>query len=335
MNPLVSVIIPVYNLGKHLQHCYESVAIQTYRNLEILLVNDGSTDDSLNICYQIADLDNRVKVIEKKNGGVSSARNAGLDNAHGEYIAFIDGDDIIAPFYIEELLNGCGDSVLSVCMHERINTYTHSFKKTDNLFRKLNTEKCCERVLKGHFPISTCACIFLNKSIGMLRFPVGIRNNEDKLFIIKFLLNNSNERVTITQSKMYGYYVREGSATRTVWDGSLDIIQVADEIYDLTLDQHPEWETYAKLNKIGARIDTLKLIVRSSNKSKFVKDSFSKIKKEVLSLGYPSSGGRTLKAEYIALKLGNTFFVMLVKSYYMVMNDQKRFKRNEEQIKSF
>ena len=167
MIPLVSVIIPVYNLGHHLQHCFKSVANQTYRNLEILLVNDGSTDDSLNICNQFADLDNRVRVIDKKNGGVSSARNIGLDNAHGEYIAFIDGDDIIAPFYIEELLIGCSDSVLSICMHERINTYAHSFKKAEDGFRKLNAEKCCERVLRGRFPISTWACIFLNKSIAI------------------------------------------------------------------------------------------------------------------------------------------------------------------------
>ena len=93
----ISVIIPVYNIEKYVKKCILSVVNQTYSNLEILLVDDGSTDLSGIICDNMSELDDRIKVIHKKNGGLSDARNVGMENATGEYISFIDGDDYIEP----------------------------------------------------------------------------------------------------------------------------------------------------------------------------------------------------------------------------------------------
>lgn len=100
---LVSIIIPVYNMQKRLGRCIESLMRQSYRDIEILVVNDGSTDESLSICHRYAAKDNRIIVIDKENGGVSSARNAGLDRATGEYVAFVDSDDYVDACYIERL----------------------------------------------------------------------------------------------------------------------------------------------------------------------------------------------------------------------------------------
>ena len=100
----VSVIIPVYNLAKYLSKCLESVLAQTYANFEIIAIDDGSTDDSAAILKKYAEKDKRVKPILKANGGVSSARNAGLDKAEGEYIFFLDGDDWIEPETLERLV---------------------------------------------------------------------------------------------------------------------------------------------------------------------------------------------------------------------------------------
>ena len=94
---LVSVVVPVYNVEKYLNRCVESIVNQTYKNLEIILVDDGSLDNCPVMCDEWAKKDNRIKVIHKKNGGVSSARNAGIDKSNGKYISFIDPDD-----YIEE-----------------------------------------------------------------------------------------------------------------------------------------------------------------------------------------------------------------------------------------
>ena len=90
---IISVIIPVYNVEKYLRRCIESVLCQTYRNLEVLLINDGSQDNSINICEEFQKKDQRIKIIQKENGGVSSARNMGLRALSGNYVTFIDSDD--------------------------------------------------------------------------------------------------------------------------------------------------------------------------------------------------------------------------------------------------
>ena len=101
---MVSVIIPIYNVENFVEKCIESILFQTIQNLEIILVDDGSSDGSGDICDVYAKKDARIKVIHKKNGGVSSARNMGISNATGEYICFVDGDDFVADDYIEYLL---------------------------------------------------------------------------------------------------------------------------------------------------------------------------------------------------------------------------------------
>ena len=100
---LISVVLPIYNVEKYLKRCLESVVNQTYKNLEIILVNDGSTDSCLQICEEYAKCDNRIKLINKKNSGLGMARNTGIDNANGEYICFFDSDDYIKLDTIEKL----------------------------------------------------------------------------------------------------------------------------------------------------------------------------------------------------------------------------------------
>lgn len=109
-DPLISVIIPVYNAAKYLEEALDSVAQQTYPSYEVLLIDDGCTDDSLAICEQFANRDDRFKVFQKPNGGVSSARNYGLDRANGQYVTFMDNDDYVYPdwlAYMAREIRGC------------------------------------------------------------------------------------------------------------------------------------------------------------------------------------------------------------------------------------
>ena len=103
--PLVSIIVPIYKVEPYLRRCLDSIVNQSYTNLEIILVDDGSPDNCPQICDEYASKDNRIKVIHKKNGGLSDARNAGLDICKGEYISFVDSDDWVDEKYIETLLD--------------------------------------------------------------------------------------------------------------------------------------------------------------------------------------------------------------------------------------
>lgn len=99
MNPLISIIVPVYKVEQYLDECVQSIRKQTYTNLEIILVDDGSPDRCPEMCDEYARLDSRIKVIHKPNGGLSSARNIGIESSHGEWIYFLDSDDWIVPFW--------------------------------------------------------------------------------------------------------------------------------------------------------------------------------------------------------------------------------------------
>ena len=115
MNELISIIVPVYNVEQFLARCIDSIRAQTYRNIEILLIDDGSTDNSGRVCDEYAKQDGRIKVYHKPNGGVSSARNYGLDRATGKYIGFVDSDDFIAPDMYEYLIQLIKDTNAEIC----------------------------------------------------------------------------------------------------------------------------------------------------------------------------------------------------------------------------
>ena len=116
--PKISVIVPVYNTEKYLHHCIDSILSQTFTDFELLLIDDGSKDSSGAICDEYAAKDNRVRVFHKENGGVSSARNLGLDNATGEWIAFVDADDYLAPSYLYDFVQNLSNDVkLLVCAY--------------------------------------------------------------------------------------------------------------------------------------------------------------------------------------------------------------------------
>lgn len=112
--PLISVIVPVYNVEKYLARCLDSIVEQTYQNLEIILVNDGSTDGSGEICRQYAERDSRIRLFHQENRGQSAARNVGLDNMTGEYIVFVDSDDYISKSFVEILFNAQQESKVSI-----------------------------------------------------------------------------------------------------------------------------------------------------------------------------------------------------------------------------
>ena len=128
--PLISVIIPVYNLENYIEKCLDSVLSQTYKNLEILVVDDGSTDSSPSICDKYSQSDSRIQVFHIDNGGAAHARNTALEKMTGEFVTFVDGDDYIDSTYIEKLYNNITDKNADISICKWIDVYEDSFLST-------------------------------------------------------------------------------------------------------------------------------------------------------------------------------------------------------------
>lgn len=215
-NPLVSIIIPVYNVEKYLDRCVESIVKQTYENIEILLVDDGSPDNSPKMCDEWAKKDNRVKPIHKKNGGVSSARNMGIEKANGEYISFVDSDDWIVPTYIEEMLNELinKNADYITCGYKRVYNDEHiDLFNSDGEIKVIDSDEYLKNVmnvLPGYG--FTHMKLIKKELIGDVRFDESIKVAEDALFNAMLCKNIKN--VVVYNKPLYNYFFNENSVVR-------------------------------------------------------------------------------------------------------------------------
>lgn len=211
MKNLISVIVPVYNVESYLERCIDSIINQTYSNLEIILVNDGSTDSSGSICEQYSEKDSRIKVIHKKNGGLSDARNVGLDVATGEFISFIDSDDWVSRTMFSEMVEQFIDNVdiVGAKFIESSGQIEQSLINDSGQVLIFSGEAALKAHLNGkYFYISVWNKLYRRELFEQLRFPVG-RLAED-LYITHKLLIKSRQVAFIDKTVMY-YFQREGS----------------------------------------------------------------------------------------------------------------------------
>lgn len=216
----ISVIVPVYNVEEFLVKCVESITNQTYRDLEIILVDDGSTDNCPMLCDTLAKSDERIRVVHKPNGGLSSARNAGLDIMTGDYVAFVDSDDFIHPQMYEVLLNilayndadiaGCQYSFVGIEENVDYEKITEPFDIDEIIICK---EALADLTKYCHSVSLTSACMRLCKSelFDNLRFMEGY-TEEDSL-LLPFLWERA-DKIVRTKQKMYYWMERYGSITR-------------------------------------------------------------------------------------------------------------------------
>lgn len=211
--PLISVIVPVYKVEHYLSDCLDSILAQSYTNLEVLLVDDGSPDDSGTICDAYAQKDSRVRVIHQENAGVSAARNAAMDIATGDYYAFVDSDDTIDKemfsILYENLLATGAD--VSGCERVRIVNGTPEPVGKEYFLTMTAQEAVSNMLLGRHFTGSLCNKLFSRKTIGHLRLARDVYHAEDLLLSTEAILNGT--KMCYTSKPLYHYYVRGGSAT--------------------------------------------------------------------------------------------------------------------------
>lgn len=233
VTPKISIIIPIYNSSNYLTKCIDSVRSQSYTNLEIILVNDGSTDNSIDMCNDFAEKDERIIIIDKTNGGVASARNHGLDKATGDYIGFVDSDDYIASQMYEELLEAAitHEADIAECGYFIIDANTETKKKFS----------LKEEVVEGNH---LCSYRYLSKinttnyNVNKLykRFLFEELRYKDLAYSEDFCLNaiafyECNKKVTISGCYYY-YFQNVNSACKKPFSKpKFDIIQAGKEIY--------------------------------------------------------------------------------------------------------
>lgn len=205
----ISVIIPVYNVEKYINECIDSVLCQTYTDYELILVDDGSTDKSYDICNTYAKLSNKIRIFKKRNEGVSSARNFGLKYAIGNYITFIDSDDFVSPDYLENLHKGIEydiDYVFSGLIYYECGIIK-SKDLLDNRYWDLTKEKDFVNFLQQSHQTSPCAKLYSKKIIDKfnLHFNTSLSYAEDKDFNLSFF-----DKISKARSLSFsGYYYRK------------------------------------------------------------------------------------------------------------------------------
>lgn len=232
---LISVIVPIYKTERYLRACIDSIVQQTHRNLEIILVNDGSPDNSLAVCKEYAEKDLRIKIVDRPNGGLSAARNSGLKMATGEYVAFVDSDDIIEPFTYEVLLEQLKKDNADISQCGMLSSdnlqYDAVSKKTLEFNTKVLTwrEAVIDLLDSGKdFTCSVCNKLYKKELFDDLFF----ENVRSEDFVMHYrLLRNKNPGFVKVDLPLYHYVKRDHSITT----GRLNILNLKfiDMLYDM------------------------------------------------------------------------------------------------------
>lgn len=214
----LSIIVPIYNVERYLERCIISILNQTYINFELILVNDGSTDNSKDICEKYLSIDNRIKLINKKNGGLSSARNTGIELAIGEYIAFVDPDDYINKYMYEVLITTLkkDKSDMVICGYNKVDQNEANFQEINNyidvnnvLASKISKVEALDKLLiEGEKFVLAWNKIYKRKLFNELRYKNG-KIYEDE-FLAHRVLYKCN-KVSVINEKLYFYIQRDGS----------------------------------------------------------------------------------------------------------------------------
>lgn len=251
---MVSVIVPAYNIAPYLERCINSILNQTYSDIEVLLVDDGSKDDTPMICDKLVQKDSRVRVFHKENGGVSSARNLALDHCRGEYISIIDGDDWIEPTLYEDAVQSMQKTGTDVFMFEYfidVNGQSHRHSVDKAYYGVIDKEMAIIHSITPHNRFAWSKVfskkILLNSHLpGQIRFDTSIILGEDTLFMEQALLNSVG--VFYSENAYYHYDQRDGSATRSSFnEKKLSGLESYHQICELLRETHLlKAEIYAK-----------------------------------------------------------------------------------------
>lgn len=321
-NEMISIVVPIYNVEQYLKSCVDSILSQTYRNTEIILVDDGSPDNCPRICDEYAKKDERIRVIHQKNKGLSGARNTGIDNARGEYLIFVDSDDTIEHTMVEELYGYAlkNDCAMVACGRNYVFEDGQIVCKiTDEVNQVYNFEDAMyEMNTFTLFDMSAWAKIYKKELFSNIRFPEG-KLSED--YYIAFKLIDLAQAVGYVAKPLYNYLQRQSSISRNKKINH-DFAYAAKEQMEYLDKKYPELSVLGHTAYASANLTVYDFYIK--NGVKCPKEKLAEFKNAVKdNLEYIRKNSRISKAKRIQFEL----FAINVMIYNIVFVLYRKMRR--------
>lgn len=288
MKDLISIVVPMYNCENYITKCIETILIQTYSNIEVILIDDGSDDNTYSICSKIIGNDKRVKLIRKKNSGVSDTRNIGIENSMGKYITFIDADDYVSNDYIETLYNNMikynADIIMSNAIDIKNEKKIYNYRVlSDIVFDKKN---CLKSLFSEKEITSTCwGKLFKTSNVKQIKFDSKMKIAEDFKFLVD-IINHSNKIAVVPVYKYY-YVLTENSAIRSGFNNNwLDEFNYCESLINIY--KNTELEKIAIKRYIRPNVSCAINFNLNKKELQIIKNNIKKYKKDYIFNKYVS-----------------------------------------------
>ena len=321
----ISIIVPIYNTEKFLYKCISSIVDQSYKHLEIILINDGSKDNSLSICQDFAKKDNRILLIDKENEGLSPTLDIGLAIASGDYIGFVDSDDYISCDMYKNLLNSIELSKADIveCGYYRMSEDYKFIKKVEFKNEVLigNYNCSCKFIKKENTWNSNCNKLYKREIFDDIRFG-DLKYGED-YFSNTQAFYKCNKKITLSECYYYYVYNKNSLSTSGFMDEKLDIIRMGEKVNTFYQNNLPSLSKYAVFNLLWSIKNMYIELMNSDNvnKKEYEKVLVKEFKKYYFLVQRELYGLTKYKLTYVATKL----FLISPKIYYYIFNIRKRY----------
>lgn len=321
----VSIVVPVFNTEKYLTACLNSISGQSYQNLEAIIVDDGSTDNSAELCKKYANKDVRFKYFYQKNNGVSSARNRGMQEMTGDYVMFVDSDDEIDKNMLETLvtvLEGNDAEVVS-CGVNYIATDGALSREPENQDMEITEgEMVLKGFLKNEYGQSACARLYLVSTIKDITFSTGVKINEDKLFIYD-VFSKTNKHVCLV-APMYSYRQIAGSSSHSKFSEKFfDIEFVADKMLNDVYRKFPKEKLYAEIQAIRSWMELYTLMTLSVVARTQYKDEYAQLRRKIVSSGFRDLDSRLATLRFFIICYVPFLYIPLAYLYDVLFRKER------------
>ena len=317
---LISIIVPVYNVEKYLKKCVYSILNQSYKNLEVILVNDGSNDNSGKICDELSREDSRIKVYHKDNGGLSDARNYGVAKANGEYVGFVDSDDYIDQYMYENLYKAIRkyNTQIAECGITRVykNNKLRPHYDGEEYSLVVDREGYLKEYLENRKVYGAAVCKLLSIDLAkVLKFPDG-KVYEDVFYTLELL--KKVDKYTLISGNYYYYYIRGNSITTKKFSSrDMDYIEIIDKIGEYTLNNYSKLKEKLFIRQGFAYLSIFNQIIQLNDYRQIPEYSIliDKLKNIRSNIIFNKLAPKSLKIAIILLNINEELYKKVLKKY--------------------